>query len=95
MSRPRSARPASGAAGGRPAARPGVFVQTPKSDIYVALLGISLGAMLLGCILLALVLSRYDFSIKVSRRAESTAAEALALAINSNANTVNFYTEHL
>ncbi len=67
MSRPRSGRAASSGGGGsRPAARPGVFVQTPKSDIYVALLGISLGAMILGCLLLVLILNSYEFKTKVS-----------------------------
>jgi hypothetical protein len=65
LSRPRSGRAASGGAG-RPAARPGVFVQTPKSDIYVTLLGIALGAMILGCILLVLILNRYEFKTSVS-----------------------------
>jgi hypothetical protein len=41
-------------------------VQSPKSDIYVVMLGIALGAILLGCILMALVFSRYNFSTKVS-----------------------------
>jgi len=55
-------------AGGRPARGPppASFVQTPKSDIYVALLGIALGAMLLGCLLLVLILNRYEFKAKVS-----------------------------
>ena len=67
MSRPRSGRAASSGGGGsRPAARPGVFVQTPKSDIYVALLGIALGAMILGCLLLVLILNGYEFKTKVS-----------------------------
>ena len=67
MSRPRSGRAASAqAAAARPAGRPGVFVQTPKSDIYVALLGIALGAMILGCLLLVLILNRYEFKTKVS-----------------------------
>jgi hypothetical protein len=66
LSRPRSGRAASGGGGSRPAGRPGVFVQTPQSDLFVVLLGISLGAMILGCLLLILVLWRYDFSTKVS-----------------------------
>jgi hypothetical protein len=44
----------------------GVLVQSPKSDIYVALLGVSLGAILLGCLLLILAWSKYGFSTKVS-----------------------------
>jgi hypothetical protein len=63
MSRPRSARASSP---DRPGARAGVFVQTPRSDIYVALLGVALGAMIIGCLLLLLILRRYDFSTKVS-----------------------------
>jgi hypothetical protein len=43
-----------------------VFVQTPKSDIYVTLLSIALGAMILGCLLLLLILNRYEFKTKVS-----------------------------
>lgn len=43
------------------ASRPGVFVQKPKSDIYVAMLGVSLGVILLACILLALLLNRYSW----------------------------------
>lgn len=76
MSRLKSARaakpakPAKPARGARPAAaaaRGGrVLVQTPKSDVFVALLGVSLGAILLGCLLLALHLNRYEFQTKVS-----------------------------
>jgi len=44
----------------------GVFVQTPKSDIFVALLGVAVGAMFLGILLLVLVLNRYGFSTTVS-----------------------------
>ena len=50
------------AAAGR---RPGVYVQAPKSDIYVALLGISLGAILLATLLMTLLFSQYGFSTKV------------------------------
>jgi len=46
--------------------RPGVFVQTPRSDIFVVMLGIALGAMVLGCLLLILILNQYDFSTQVS-----------------------------
>ena len=59
MSRPRSA---AGRAASRPAAaRPGILVQKPKSDIYVALLGVALGAILLGSLLLVLKLNQYGF----------------------------------
>ena len=69
MSRPRSTRgntAATPARGARPGGRPGgVFVATPKSDVYVALLGVSLGAMVLATLLLVVLFSRYDFKISV------------------------------
>ncbi len=82
MSRPRSGRGAS-AGGGRPAAgsQRGVYVQSPKSDIFVALLGVALGAMILGCLLLVLVLNRYGFSTKVSA-VMPPSRTGLALAAN-------------
>jgi hypothetical protein len=69
LSRLPSTRGSSGSTTTRAAAaqrRPGVFVQAPKSDIYVALLGISLGAILLATLLMALLFSQYGFSTKVS-----------------------------
>lgn len=65
MSRPRST-PSKGAKkAARPAGRPGVYVATPKSDVYVALLGVSLFAMLLATLLLTLLLNGYDFKTSV------------------------------
>ena len=58
----RSRTPARGAA---PGAR-GVYVNQPQSDVFVALLGISLFAILVGCLLLILHLNAYDFATKVS-----------------------------
>jgi hypothetical protein len=49
-----------------PAKARGVYVQSPKSDVYVTLLGISLGALLLACLLLFLVYSRYDMKMAPS-----------------------------
>ena len=70
MSRLPSSRSSSAAASGRsaPAAgrRPGVVIQTPKSDVYVAMLGISLGAIIIACILMVLIFSKYEFKTKVS-----------------------------
>jgi hypothetical protein len=66
MSRPRSStrgNTTTSRGGGRPAGRAGVYVATPQSDIYVTLLGVSLGAMLLSIIMLALRLSQYEFKI--------------------------------
>jgi len=52
----------------------------------VALLGVALGAMILGCLLLALVLNRYGFSTKVSALLPgSRPDQALALAVNRTA----------
>ncbi len=69
MSRLPSTRGSSGTTtAGRAAAqrRPGgVLVQAPKSDIFVALLGISLGAILLATLLMTLLFSQYGFSTKV------------------------------
>ncbi len=59
---PRAARSSAGAAAARPAR--GVYVQQPKSDIYVLLLSIALGAILLGSLLLLLVWGRYDYKTK-------------------------------
>jgi hypothetical protein len=67
LSRPRSSTRGSGAnpaaRGARPGGRPGVFVTTPKSDIYVALLGVALVSMVLATLLLVMILGRYDFKI--------------------------------
>jgi hypothetical protein len=46
--------------------RPGVLVQSPKSDIFVVMLGIALGAIVLGCVLMLIMFGRYSFSTKVS-----------------------------
>jgi hypothetical protein len=58
--------------------RPGVLVQSPKSDIYVVLLGISLGAIVISCILMLVMLGRYNFSTKVSAIAPPPTATAVA-----------------
>jgi hypothetical protein len=42
------------------------LVQSPKSDIFVVMLGIGLGAVVLGCILMLIMFARYSFSTKVS-----------------------------
>jgi len=88
LSRLRSARGASGpkatsrAGGGRP----GVFVQAPRSDIYVTMLGVALGAMLLGCLLLLLILNRYEFKTTVS--AAPSPAPVVLAAVSENSDTV-------
>ncbi|MDX2037003.1 MAG: hypothetical protein SFX72_10155 [Isosphaeraceae bacterium] len=84
MSRPRSTRSNAAAAAPRAGAR-GVYVATPKSDVYVVMLAVSLGAMLLGALLFVLILARYDFKTKVSMNAAggSIAVEAPVLDATS------------
>jgi len=67
LSRLPSSRGASGSTTTRAAAprRPGVLVQAPKSDIYVTLLGISLGAIIMACLLMTMILTQYGFSVSV------------------------------
>jgi len=42
------------------------------------MLGVALGAMVLGCLLLVLVLKRYDFTIKAAAAGAPAASTALA-----------------
>jgi hypothetical protein len=58
--------------------RPGVFVQAPKSDVYVALLGISLASIVIATLLMVLLLSQYGFSTKVSSTQAPPAATRFA-----------------
>ena len=47
-----------------PAEQPrGILVHKPKSTIYTALLGIAVGALTIGCLLLALEIMRYGWKI--------------------------------
>ena len=56
----------------------GVLVQSPKSDIYVALLGISLGALIVACILMSIIMGRYGFSTKVADASVPIHSSAIA-----------------
>lgn len=38
----------------------------PKSDVYVALLGVALAAIVIACLLMFLVFNRYEMKIKPS-----------------------------
>ena len=81
MSRLPSSRGSSAAAASSRSAaprRPGVFVQAPKSDIYVALLGVALGAIVLGCLLIAILFGKYGFSTKVSARTATAHLSSIA-----------------
>jgi len=77
----------SSAAANRPAARTapaggarGVYVQAPKSDIFVVLLGISLGAILLGTLLLGLVMNRYNFKTRPTALLAPLSASSIRVA---------------
>ena len=89
MSRLRSSRGSSPAAKtktARPAAagrRPGVFVQAPKSDIFVAMLGVALGAILLACLLILMILWRYDFKVNAKLAARDSRVQNLTIAARS------------
>ena len=65
-----------------------VAIAKPKNDIYVALLGIALGAVLIACILLMLEMSDYEWTVnpKVSMAPSSadTPRQAVALASESS-----------
>jgi hypothetical protein len=57
------------------------MVPAARSDIYVALLGVALGAIVLGCLFLVLVLNRYGFEVKPSISARTAVpAPGAALA---------------
>jgi len=43
-----------------------VLVPSPKSDIYVVLLSIALGAIIISCVIMFRIFSNYGFSTKVS-----------------------------
>jgi len=55
-----------------------VLVQAPKSDIFVVLLGIALGAIFIAMLLLVMVLNRYGFKTKATAMAPSTRVALLA-----------------
>lgn len=72
---------AAGRAAGRSAAaqrRPGVLVQSAKSDIYVAMLGVSLAAILIATILMTVIFASYGWSTKVSQTSPTPAVTRLA-----------------
>jgi len=54
-------------------------VQAPKPDIFVAMLGIALGAILLACLLMILILWRYDFKANAKLAVLDLRAPAVTL----------------
>ena len=76
MSRRRSGQGGSRSSAQRAVTGRQVMVPSARSDIYVALLGVALGAIVIGCILLALVMNRYEFKMKAAQVTASPAAIA-------------------
>jgi len=54
-----------------------VLVQSPKSDIYVVLLAIALGAIIVSCLLMIRLFSNYEFRTKVSARPAPTQVRSM------------------
>ena len=52
-------------------------MQSPKSDIYVVLLGVSLGAIVISCILMIVLFNKYGFSTKAAALQPARAATAV------------------
>jgi hypothetical protein len=65
-----------------------VFVQAPKSDIFVAMLGIALGAIVLACLLMLIILWQYDF--KANAKLASLDQRARALSVESETSSHPF-----
>ena len=68
------------------ARRPRVLVQAPKSDIFVAMLGVALGAILLACLLMLLILWRYDFKVNSKLTARDPVVRSQMIATRSGGN---------
>jgi hypothetical protein len=43
-----------------------VLVQSPKSDIYVVMLAVALGAIVVSCLLMVRLFSTYGFSVRAA-----------------------------
>jgi len=54
-------------------------VQAPKSDIFVAMLGVALAAILLACLLMIMILWRYDFKANAKLAAVDPRARAVTV----------------
>ena len=64
--------------GSQPASSRRIAVPKPKSDVYVALLAISLGALIVACILLALEMNRYQWKVTPKAAVDPRPGPALA-----------------
>ncbi len=54
------------------------MVQSAKSDIYVAMLGVSLAAILIATILMTVIFASYGWSTKISQANHAPAVTRLA-----------------
>ena len=70
--------------GSQPIAGRRVAIAKPKNDIYVALLGIALGAVIIACILLAMEMSNYEWTVKPKASRVTQPFGALALSIDGD-----------
>jgi hypothetical protein len=66
---------------GSPLAARRVAVAKPKNDIYVTLLAVALSAIVLGCILLAIEMARYNWKVKPEAAMATPAPAALPSAV--------------
>jgi len=57
-----------------------VLVQSPKSDIFVALLGVALGAIVMACLLMLMILWRYEFKVNAKLAALDNGPRILNVA---------------
>ncbi len=57
-----------------------MLVQAPKSDLFVVMLGVALGSILLACLLMLLILWRYDFKVNAKLAARDRGAQTLTIA---------------
>jgi hypothetical protein len=64
-------------------------VQAPKSDIFVVMLAIALGAIILGCLLMTIQLAGYGFSTTVSMITPSLSHVVTNLAEQASCTLVN------
>jgi len=55
------------------------------------MLGVALGAMILGCLLLVLILNRYEFSIKAASTSTPASSTALAARLEIPQNRVSVH----
>ena len=58
-----------------------VAIAKPKNDIYVALLGIAVGALIIACILLMMEMSKYEWNVNPKVSLDPSQATPLGQAV--------------